>query len=119
MKCYIKNNKGRIPAFIIIIFIAMASQPQAFGQACCSGGVPISNNVGVRPIENSQILIRSLYDANFLNSFYTGSDKLADNNINRFSQTFFFQGGYGITDKLSVNAMISYVIHKRTVQKFI
>ncbi len=118
MNCDIKYSKRRYPKIIIlsIILLAVASQPQGFGQACCSGGVPISNNIGVRPIDNSQFIIRGLYDANFLNSFYTGSDKLEDNNIKRLSQTYFLQGIYGITDKLSVNAMLSYVIHKRTVQ---
>ena len=85
------------------------------GQACCSGGVPISNNIGIRPVDVKQITIRGLYDANFLNSFYNGSDKLDDATVKRLSQTFFIQGIYGVTDRLSFNTMFSYVYHKRTV----
>ncbi len=86
------------------------------GQACCSGGVPISNQIGIRPTDKHQLSIRGTFDGNFLNSFYNGTNKLDDTNVKRFSQTIFLQGIYGISDRVSINAMMAYVHHKRTVK---
>ncbi len=99
-----------------LLFIAWIILPyDVMGQACCSGGVPISNQIGVRPADKHQLTIRGTYDGNFLNSFYNGSDKLDDTNVKRFSQTIFLQGIYGISERLSINAMMAYVHHTRTV----
>jgi len=102
--------------WIFLFFVSWIIQPvDIMGQACCSGGVPISNQIGVRPADKHQLSIRGTYDGNFLNSFYNGSDKLDDTNVKRFSQTFFVQGIYGVSDRLSINAMMAYVHHTRTV----
>lgn len=101
-----------LPVFLIFRLILMGT---AYGQACCSGGVPISNMIGVRPADMHQLTIRGTYDGNYLNTFFTGSDRLSDNNVSRYSQTVFIQGIYGITERLSVNVLMNRVHHKRTV----
>ena len=107
--------KYRITAFFILLFGFFPElYSKVVAQACCSGGVPISNNIGIRPINEKTISFRAIYDANVLNSFFTGSEKLEDESIKRFSQTAFLQGIYGINNRISINTMISYVHHKRS-----
>ena len=100
---------------ILLNVLWIAHTFDIMGQACCSGGVPISNQIGVRPADKHQLSIRGSYDGNLLSSFYNGSEKLDDTNVKRFSQTIFLQGVYGISDNLSINTMIGYVHHTRTV----
>ncbi len=100
------------PAFFMVWIVQTGN---VHGQACCSGGVPISNMIGVRPAEIHHLTIRGTYDGNYLNSFFTGSDKLNENIVSRYSQTVFIQGIYGITERLSINALMNWVHHKRTV----
>lgn len=69
----------RMAGFIVIFSLIATTTLQ--GQACCSGGVPISNNVGFRSVDSIQLLLRGFTDVNILNSFYNGTDKLDNNNV--------------------------------------
>jgi len=102
--------------FIIAFFAFIAKVPYRISaQACCSGGVPISNNIGSRPVDEKILSIRLNYDANLLRSYYTGNEKLEDGTIKRFSQSGFLQAIYGINNKFSLNAVFSYVNHQRSL----
>jgi len=49
------------------------------GQTCCSGGVPLSGNLGL-PIAESKIWqFSASYDLNVLKTLQTGTEKLDDN----------------------------------------
>ena len=86
-----------------------------FSQTCCSGGVPLSNNIGL-PNANKGILQVSLsYDYNNLNSLYEGSKKLEDNNRLRITHSTLVNLGYSITDKLSVEGLFSWVNQRRRI----
>lgn len=89
--------------------IIMAALPATFGQACCSGGIPLAKNVGIRPVEEKQLNLRMHYEANILNSFYTGSEKLETATAKRLSQSVFFQGSYGLSPRFSVHSLFSWV----------
>jgi len=112
-KAFLIQTKALVffTGFAISILINNVS----WSQACCSGGVPISNNIGIRPVDKNIFSVRAFYDANVLNSFYTGTDKLEDGTIKRLSQTIFLQGIYGINKRISINTMLSYVHNKRSL----
>lgn len=92
--------------------------PQAISQTCCSGGVPLSNNLGL-PIEESGIWQFGLnYDYNNLNTLNAGSTKLDDNSRKRITNSVLFSGAYSITDRFALEALLSWVNQTRTITQF-
>ncbi len=93
--------------------IFMAELPVTLGQACCSGGIPLAKNIGVRPVEEKHLNLRIQYEANILNSFYTGTEKLETATAKRLSQSIFLQGNFGLSNRFSVHTLFSWIHHKR------
>jgi len=87
------------------------------GQACCSGGVPISSNIGAFGVTekgNWQFSIN--YDLNVLNTLKERSNKLEDNTRKRTTHTGLAQVGYTITDRFALDAMFSLVRQERLIR---
>lgn len=98
-----------------LLFFFLLKSLFVFSQTCCSGGVPLSNNIGL-PIANKGILQVSFsYDYNNLNSLYEGSKKLEDNNRLRITHSTLVNLGYSITDKLSFEGLFSWVNQRRRI----
>lgn len=92
--------------------------PQAISQTCCSGGVPLSNNLGL-PIEESGIWQFGLnYDFNNLNTLNAGSTKLDDNSRKRITNSILLSSAYSITDRFALEALLSWVNQTRTITQF-
>lgn len=92
--------------------------PQAISQTCCSGGVPLSNNLGL-PIEESGIWQFGLnYDYNNLNTLNAGSTKLDDNSRKRITNSVLLSSAYSITDRFALEALLSWVNQTRTITQF-
>ncbi|WP_282162445.1 hypothetical protein [Ulvibacterium marinum] len=101
--------------FIITIFI---SAQQLFSQTCCSGGVPLSNNLGL-PNEGKGVWILGLnYDYNNLNTLNAGTDKLDDDSRLRITNSVLASLGYAFTDRISVEALFTWVNQTRTITQF-
>jgi len=92
--------------------------PQAISQTCCSGGVPLSNNLGL-PIEESGIWQFGLnFDYNNLNTLNAGSTKLDDNSRKRITNSVLLSSAYSITDRFALEALLSWVNQTRTITQF-
>ena len=90
----------------------------AICQTCCSGGVPISGNLGM-PHENQGTWQFSLnYDINVLKTLKEGTQILDDNARERVTRSLMFQTGYSITKQLSADVFLSYVKQERTIKQF-
>ncbi len=90
----------------------------AYSQTCCSGGVPMSGNIGL-PIADSKVLQVSVsYDLNLLRTLKSGSETLNDRSRERTTQTFLIQAGYQLTDRLGLELLLPYIIQKRTINQF-
>lgn len=88
------------------------------GQTCCSGGVPLSNNLGL-PNEGSGVLTVGLnYDYNNLNTLNAGTQKLDDSARQRITNSILLGLGYAFTDRLSVETMLTWVNQTRTIVQF-
>lgn len=85
------------------------------GQTCCSGGTPLTGNLGIRDIDSNTIYFQISYDYNFLNDLYNGTNKLMDDSRERVTQTILLQTVYPFSDKFSVNALFTYVGQERTI----
>lgn len=92
--------------------------PQAISQTCCSGGVPLSNNLGL-PIEERGIWQLGLnYDYNNLNTLNAGSTKLDDNSRERITNSVLLSVAYSITDRFALETLFSWVNQTRTITQF-
>ena len=102
----------------IFITLALLFVQQSYSQTCCSGGVPLSNNLGL-PNEGKGVLNIGLnYDYNNLNTLNAGSDELDDDSRKRITNSILLGTGYAITDNFAVETLFSWVNQTRTITQF-
>ncbi|NND09298.1 MAG: hypothetical protein HKN87_23240 [Saprospiraceae bacterium] len=101
---------------LIIEFLVCCLSTDA--QTCCSGGVPISSNLGM-PMEDAHILQMNVsYDLNTLNTLKTGREVIKDRNRTRRTHSMIWEASYGFTKRFSADLLFSYVRQERTVNNF-
>ncbi len=104
--------------FYVLIMITMFLNLSMTSQTCCSGGIPLSNSIGL-PITGKGVLLLGLsYDYNYLNTLKNGDDKLDDNSRTRTTQSLLFNVGYTFTRDFSVEALFTYVKQERIIDIF-
>lgn len=99
----------------ITLLLFVLINENIYAQTCCSGGTPLTGNLGIQGIEEKSWYFQMSYDYNFLNDLYSGTLKLDDNTRERLTQTALFQAIYAFSEKVSVNGLFSYVDQKRTI----
>ena len=87
-------------------------------QTCCSGGIPISNNLGLDISEKGTIQIGLNYDYNNLNTLNSGTENLNDDSRLRITHSVLLNTGYSITDRLSAEALFTWVNQRRKISQF-
>lgn len=90
----------------------------AYSQTCCSGGVPISSNLGFPPSDGKTLQIQLRYNLNVLETLKTGLDVLDDDARNRTTHSTLIRLGYNITERLSVDGLFAFVRQERTINQF-
>jgi len=105
------NFKGKYITIILLLFIISKTE----AQTCCSGGTPLTGNLGIQGLEAKSWYFQLGYDYNFLDDLYSGTEKLDDNSRERLTQTIFLQTIYAFSEKFSANVLFSYVDQKRTI----
>jgi len=103
---------------VVIGFLMVFSTSQlAWGQ-CCSGGVPISSNLGL-PASEAKVWQMSLsYDLNVLRTLKEGSEVLESGRRQRTTHSILYEVAYAFTDRFSVNTFFSLVRQERTIREF-
>ena len=99
----------RAQLFSLILFPA-----QLIAQ-CCSGGVPMSNNVGLPSADKGVLQVNLTYDWNNLQNLKSESSSLNDNSRQRETHSFLLELGYSITDRLSIDLFIPIIRQERTI----
>ncbi|WP_097043804.1 transporter [Flagellimonas pacifica] len=89
-----------------------------FSQTCCSGGVPLSNNLGLPNDGKGILLIGLSYDYNNLNTLNAGSSKLDDDSRLRVTNSILMSVGYSFSDRISVESLFTWVNQVRTITQF-
>lgn len=89
-----------------------------FSQTCCSGGVPLSNNLGLANEGKGSFSIGVSYDYNNLNTLNFETEKLDDDSRKRVTNSVLFNVGYAFTDQLSIEGLFSWVNQTRTISQF-
>ena len=66
-------------------------------QTCCSGGIPLSNSIGLPVSGKGSFLVGLNYDYNYLNTLKSGKEVLDDSARERTTNSLLFNLGYTIT----------------------
>jgi hypothetical protein len=101
-----------VRVIFIISFLLISNK--VFSQACCSGGTPLSAQMGMQFLEKNTVLFSLAYDYNFLNKEFSGSKETGINNRSRISQTLLFRVQWAFSKKWSIAAAIPYVWRNET-----
>lgn len=87
-------------------------------QTCCSGGVPLSNNIGLPNDGKGAFFLGLTYDYNKLNTLNAGTEKLDDDSRLRITNSAILSLGYSVSDKFSVESLFTWVNQSRTITQF-
>ena len=88
---------------------------QGYSQTCCSGGVPLSGNIGFTGAETGTLQAEVSYDLNYLATLKNGSEVYPEKSRKRITQSLLLKSGYSITRWLAVDALFTYVNQERKV----
>lgn len=88
----------------------------AKAQTCCSGGVPISGNVGMPASSKGSLLINAGYDFNYLSRLKNGGEIINDDSRRRSTASFLLNSSYAISKTLSLELLFTYVNQQRIVK---
>lgn len=103
---------------VLFLLLTLTIGQIGIAQTCCSGGVPLSNNLGL-PNEGKGVLLVGLnYDYNNLNTLNAGTEKLDDDSRLRITNSVLLNLGYAFTDKFSVETLFTWVNQTRTITQF-
>jgi hypothetical protein len=109
-------NMRHICMFLVLpmIFLTLEYQP-AYSQTCCSGGVPLSGNIGFEGASTGTLQMEWSYDLNYLATLKTGSEVYEDGTRQRTTQSLLLKTGYSLTSWLAFDALFSYVFQERKI----
>ena len=103
---------------LVVVAVSLCIIQLSFGQTCCSGGVPLSNNVGLPVSDKGNWQFALNYDINVLKTLLAGSSKLNDQQRERRTQSYILEIGYSLTPKLAIDGFLSYIIQERNIFAF-
>jgi hypothetical protein len=87
-------------------------------QTCCSGGIPLSNNIGLPLLEKGTLQLGLSYDYNNLNTLNNGSEKLNDDSRLRVTHSILVNTSYAISDNFSAEGLFTWVNQRRNISQF-
>ena len=87
-------------------------------QTCCSGGIPLSNNIGLPLLEKGTLQLGINYDYNNLNTLNSGTEKLNDNSRLRITHSALINTSYALTNNLSIESLLTWVNQRRNISQF-
>ncbi|MGI9543244.1 MAG: transporter [Cyclobacteriaceae bacterium] len=83
---------------------------------CCSGGVPLSGNLGLPPSNKGAFQFSLSYDLNVLRTFKTGTEKLDERDRQRVTHAALVEVGYSFSDKFGLDGFFSFVRQERKIE---
>lgn len=99
-------------ARINFIWLLLLTQV-AFSQNCCSGGVPISSNIGVAPASKNTWQNIIIADVNYLNKLLRGSDQIGNDSRERTTASILLLFNYTLSDRISFDLTLPWVSQLR------
>lgn len=89
--------------------------PELPGQGCCSGGVPVSGNLGLPAGTGGLWQFQLSLDHNYLDALLTGTEVLDDATRQRTTSSLLLEASYGLSDRWTLSGLVSGVRQTRTI----
>jgi hypothetical protein len=109
------NDVLKVSVFLILY---IAGGVQLFSQTCCSGGVPLSGNIGFEGLDKGSVQMEISYDLNYLATLKVESETLDDQSRKRLTHSILLKTGYTVNNWLAFDALFTYVVQKRNITYF-
>ncbi len=103
--------------FVFCMFLAVIPL-SLFGQACCSGGVPLGGTLGLGTADYNTFQFLLTYDRNVLRDLMDHSTLLDDDTRNRITNSTLLEINYGINKRLAVAGVIPFIRQERLIKGF-
>jgi hypothetical protein len=84
-------------------------------QTCCSGGVPLSGNIGFQGASSGTLQMELSYDLNYLSTLKSGSIKYREETRQRSTHSILLKTGYSFNSWFAVDALFTYVFQERKI----
>ncbi len=104
--------------YLLILLFLFCGLFRGVAQTCCSGGVPLANNLGLPNEGKGAISFGFNYDYNNLNTLNAGSTQLDDNSRQRITNSILLNIGYSFSDRLAIETLFTWVNQTRTITQF-
>ncbi|MDX2069034.1 MAG: transporter [Haliscomenobacter sp.] len=85
-------------------------------QTCCSGGVPVSANIGFPSGEKKQLQFGIGYDYNQITRLYNARNILDNNNRKRSTQSYLIRASYQWQRRFATELFVPFVRQSRNIQ---
>jgi len=105
-----------IRRLFIFFFASILLVNSLFGQACCTGGVPISSNLGLGAGSAGTFQFQFTFDNNTLKDLLAFDQRLDDDRRTRNTRSLLLETSYDIIEGLSVSSLFSLVRQERIIQ---
>ena len=86
-----------------------------WGQTCCSGGVPLSGNLGMPAADKHTWQFAISYDLNVMKTLKVGTEKLNERNRQRITHSAMLQTGYTLSDRFSADLFVPFIRQERNI----
>lgn len=104
----------KVTFFTLFVFTSILVN----AQSCCSGGIPLSNNIGLAILEKGTTQIGIHYDYNNLNTLNIRNEKLDDNSRLRITHSVLLNLSYSLSNRFSVEGLFTWVNQRRKITQF-
>lgn len=97
----------------VLVFFSLIFQLDA--QSCCSGGVPVSSNLGLPAGEKGSVQMSLAYDWNVLNTLMEGTERIEDQSRRRTTHSALLELGYSWSSRFSTDLFIPFIRQERKI----
>ncbi len=113
--CSKLNTMYRKRIMVLLVAIMVIIYQPSYCQTCCSGGVPLSANIGLPSADKGSLQFLLSYDYNLLKTLKSGSTELDDNLRERVTQSVLVSTGYTFNHRFSLNFLFSFIRQERHI----
>ncbi len=106
-------NPGKIAIGILALMFFITGH--VYGQTCCTGGVPVTGNLGLGAVESRSLQLQLTYDHNAMHHLISETSNLGESNRKRRTRSGLLEFNYGINERFSLGGLFPYVSQEREV----
>jgi len=104
------GNKVYILSLVLILIFA-----ESGAQTCCSGGVPLTGNLGMPASSSGSWQFSLSYDHNRMSNLLEGSTRVDEDSRSRLTRSVLFESAYSISNRIYLSGLLTYVFQQRTI----